>query len=179
MDAKRILSAQRAVLALGIAGLVFLLGACSTPEDVALAALGKPSTERWTNEHFGPLGPYDCAEHEGAGDVKFVDEWVESGHYTDFFDRHGDLIRSHVKFNAFGTFTDVGSGYQLSYQQAATVFYDYAAGTRTVTGLWTRLLDEDGRVVGRNVGRWTFGPDGLGGSGQLDIDLICPYFPQS
>lgn len=161
------------------AGLLGLLGACSTPESAALVdAQARPTKERWTSEHFGPLGPLDCSQHEGAGDVKFVDEWVESGHFIDYVDRNGELVRSTVKFNALGTFTDIDSGYQLHYKQAATVLIDYATQTETVTGLWMRLMDPAGRVLAHNVGKWTIGPNGVSGSGQLDVALVCPYFPE-
>lgn len=163
-------------------GLLTLLGACSSPEEAsALAALGAPSTERWTNEHYGPLGPYDCVRHECAGDVRFVDEWVESGAWTDFVDGNGELTRSRLKVNIDGTFTDIDSGYQLSYQGALNVFIDYDEETETYTGLEYKIVNEDGVIVGRNIGSWVWGPEGLEkGAGHQDFThLICEFFPQA
>ncbi|HZJ08195.1 MAG TPA: hypothetical protein VFD39_00735 [Trueperaceae bacterium] len=163
-------------------GLLVLLGACSSPEEAAaLEALGAPSTERWANDHIGPLGPYDCGSHEGAGDVRFVDEWGESGAWTDYFNRHGELTRSRLKVNFDGTFTDIGSGYQLSYKGALNVFYDYVEETAAWTGVEIKIVNEDGKIVSRNIGRWVWGPEGLEkGAGHQDFTgLICGFFPQA
>lgn len=162
-------------------GLTVLLGACSSPEDAAgLEALGAPTRERWVNDHYGPKGPYDCGEHEGAGTVRFTDEWVESGTWTDYVDRYGELDRSRLKLRYVGVFTDIDSGYQLGYKGALSVFIDYVEETETVTGLEIIIVNEDGKVVGRNIGRWVWGPDGLEkGSGHHDVtSLICGFFPQ-
>lgn len=182
MEARRIGGATRWITRAGTAvclGLILLLAACSSPEDAAaLEALAQPDKGRFTNDHY-VAGPYDCGLHEGAGDVVFMDEWVESGHWIDFVDGAGAVTRSMVTVNAVGAFTDVASGNQLTYQQSLTVSYDYATDTQVIMGLWLRLRDVNGKVVGHNVGRWVSGPEGFHGAGQLDVGLVCPYFPQS
>lgn len=168
------------ILLLTVFGLV--LGACGTLEEEALlGTLDAPLRVQWKNEHYGPLGPYDCGAHEDAGDVRFIDEWVESGTTMRFLDRSGTVVRSQTKVNYDGWFTDIDTGYRLSYKGAVSIRFDYAAETVSYTGLEYKIVNEDGKIVGRNIGRWIWGTEGLvKGAGHQDFtSLICGFFPQA